>query len=98
MKLELLPPAYNLTLGGGATVREAYVAKRSAVLSGRFWVELAALAAIAALAGLQFFVAARFRRLVNPALALATLGLIVLTVSAVRLLSGEAVQLKAAKT
>ncbi len=98
MKLELLPPAYNLTLGGGATVREAYVAKRSAVLSGRLWVELAGLAAIAALAGLQSFAAARFRRLLNPALALATLGLIVLTVSAVRLLSGEAVHLQAAKT
>jgi hypothetical protein len=98
MQLELLPPAYNLTLGGGATVREAYVAKRSAVLSGRVWVGLAGLAAIAALVGLQAFVAARFRRRLNPALALATAGLIVLTVSAVRLLSGEAAQLQAAKT
>jgi hypothetical protein len=98
MKLELLPPAYNLTLGGGATVREAYVAKRSAVLSGRIWVALAGLAAIAALAGLQSFMAARFQRLLNPALALATLGLIVLTVSAVRLLSGEAAHLQVAKT
>ena len=35
MTLDLLPPAYNLTLEGGATVREAYAAKRSAVLAGR---------------------------------------------------------------
>jgi len=98
MKLELLPQAYNLTLEGGATVREAYAAKRAAVLSSRLWVALAGLAAIAALAGLQFFVAVRFRRLVNPALALATLGLIVLSPAAVRLLSGEAAQLQAAKT
>ncbi len=98
MQLELLPPAYNLTLGGGATVREAYAAKRSAVLSGRVWVALAGLAVFAALAGLQVFVAVRFRRRVNYALALATVGLIVLTVSAVRLLSGEAAQLEAAKT
>ena len=97
MKLELLPPAYNLTLEGGATVREAYVAKRAAVLSSRLWVALAGLAAIAALVGLQLFVAVRFRRLVNPALALATLGLIVLSPAAVRLLSGEAAQLQAAK-
>jgi hypothetical protein len=98
MKLELLPQAYNLTLEGGATVREAYTAKRAAVLSSRLWVALAGLAAIAALAGLHFFVAVRFRRLVNPALALATLGVIVLTLAAVGLLSGEAAQLQAAKT
>src|SRR5262245_29660936 len=98
MKLEVLPQAYNLTLEGGATVREAYAAKRAAVLTGRLWVALAGLAAIAALAGLQFFVAIRFRRLVNPALALATLGVIVLTLAAVGLLSGEATQLQAAKT
>jgi hypothetical protein len=98
MTLDLLPPAYNLTLEGGATVREAYVAKRSAVLSGRLWVALAGLAVIAALAVLQFFVATRFRRRLNLALAVATLGLIVLTVSAVRLLSGEAAHLQAAKT
>ena len=98
MTLELLPPAYNLTLEGGATVREAYVAKRSAVLSGRIWVALAGLAVIVALAGLQFFVAVRFRRWLNPWLAVATLGLIVLTASAVSLLSGEAAHLQAAKT
>jgi hypothetical protein len=98
MTLELLPPAYNLTLEGGATVREAYAAKRSAVLSGRLWVALAGLVVIAALAALQFFVAARFRRRLNPALAVATLGLLLLTVSAVRLLSDQAAHLQVAKT
>jgi hypothetical protein len=98
MTLELLPPAYNLTLEGGATVREAYVAKRSAVLSGRLWVALAGLAVIAALAGLQSFVAARFRRRLNAALAVATLGLLLLTISVVRLLSDQAAHLQAAKT
>src|SRR5512135_293666 len=98
MTLELLPPAYNLTLEGGATVRGAYAAKRSAVLSGRLWVALAGLAVIAALAALQYFVTVRFRRRLNFALAVATLGLIFLTVSAVRLLSGEAAHLEAAKT
>jgi hypothetical protein len=98
MTLDLLPPAYNLTLEGGATVREAYAAKRSALLAGRLWVGLAGLAVIAVLAALQFFVVACFRRRLNPALAVATLGLIVLTVSAVRLLSDEAAHLQAAKT
>src|SRR5262249_56739459 len=70
----------------------------AALWSSRLWVALAGLAAIAALAGLHFFVAVRFRRLVNPALALATLGVIVLTLAAVGLLSGEAAQLQAAKT
>ena len=98
MTQDLLPPAYNLTLEGGATVREAYAAKRSAVLAGRLWVGLAGLAVIAVLAALQFFVVARFRRRLNPALAVAMLGLIVLAVSAVRLLSDEAAHLQAAKT
>ena len=98
MKLELLPQAYNLTLAGGATVREAYEAERSVVLSGRMWVALAGLAVITALAGLQVFLVAHFRRRVNFALALATAGLIVLSVSAVRLVSGEAAQLEAAKS
>jgi hypothetical protein len=98
MKLELLPQAYNLTLAGGATVREAYEAGRSVVLSGRMWVALAGLAVITALAGLQVFLVAHFRRRVNFALAFATAGLIVLSVSAVRLVSSEATQLQAAKT
>jgi hypothetical protein len=98
MTLELLPPAYNLTLEGGATVREAYTAKRSAVLSGRLWVALAGLVVIAALVALQFFVAARFRRRLNPALVVATLGLLLLIVSAVRLLSDQAAHLQVAKT
>ena len=98
MTLELLPPAYNLTLEGGATVREAYAAKRSAVLSGRVWVALAGFAVIAVLVGLQFFVTARFRRRLNPALAVATLGLLLLTASAIRLLSDQAAHLQAAKT
>jgi hypothetical protein len=97
MKLELLPQAYNLTLAGGATVREAYEAKRSAASSGRVWVALTGLAVLAALAGLQLYLVARFRRRVNFALALATAGLIVLGVSSVRLLSGEAAQLQLAK-
>ena len=97
MKSQLLPQAYNLTLADGATVREAYEAKHSAVSSGRVQVALAGLAVLVALAGLQIFLAARFRRRVNFALALATAGLIVLGVSAVRLLSGEAAQLQLAK-
>jgi len=97
MKSQLLPQAYNLTLADGATVREAYEAKHSAVSSGRVQVALAGLAVLVALAGLQIFLAARFRRRVNFALALATAGLIVVGISAVRLLSGEAAQLQLAK-
>jgi hypothetical protein len=62
------------------------------------WVAFSGLVVAGALAGLQIFLMARFRRRVNYALALATAGLIVLSVSSVRLLSGEAAQLQAAKT
>jgi hypothetical protein len=61
-------------------------------------VALTGLAVLVALAGLQIYLVARFRRRVNFALALATAGLIVLGVSSLRLLSGEATQLQLAKT
>jgi hypothetical protein len=97
MKLELLPKAYNLTLDSGATVRQTYAAKRSAVLTGRAWVWLAGLVVVGVLAGAQVFLARRFRRVVNPALALATLVVLVLVVAGTGLLSAQADQLRRAK-
>jgi hypothetical protein len=97
MKLDLLPKAYNLTLDNGTIVRRTYEAKHSAVLDGRLWVAAAGLASIALLLGLQVFLSRRFRRLINPALALATLGTLGLVVVSVGLLSVEAGQLHKAK-
>jgi hypothetical protein len=97
MKLQVLPQAYNLTLDNGTKVRRTYEAKRSAVLAGRLWVGLAGLVLLAVLAGMQLYLTARFRRLVNPPLAVATAGVLVLVAVSVALLSGEAGKLRTAK-
>ncbi|MBX6768728.1 MAG: hypothetical protein IRY90_16530, partial [Actinomadura rubrobrunea] len=97
MKLELLPRAYNLTLDSGATVRQSYETDRAAVLAGRLRVGLTGALALVLLAALQVYLAARFRRLVNPALALATLGTLAFAVLGVGMLSAQAGHLKRAK-
>ncbi|MFL6054488.1 MAG: hypothetical protein ACJ72W_16450 [Actinoallomurus sp.] len=97
MKLDVLPKAYNLTLDNGTKVRRTYEAKRSAVLSGRVWVALTGLLLLVVLVGVQVYFATRFRRVVNPLLALATVGTLVLVVVSVALLSSEAGRLRTAK-
>ncbi|MCO5989020.1 hypothetical protein NE235_23210 [Actinoallomurus spadix] len=97
MKLDILPKAYNLTLDNGTKVRRTYEAKRSAVLHGRVWVALTGLLLVVVLVGMQIYFATRFRRMLNPALALATVGALVLAVVSVALLSTEAGRLRTAK-
>ncbi|WP_245667325.1 hypothetical protein [Actinomadura macra] len=97
MKLEILPKAYNITLDSGANVRQAYETKRSAVLSGRAWVvTTGAIVLLLLLAG-QVFLARTFRRVINPALALATLATVALVGVATGLLSAQAEHIKTAK-
>ncbi|WP_225993263.1 hypothetical protein [Actinomadura rudentiformis] len=97
MKMELLPKAYNLTLDSGATVRQSYESKRTAIESGRTWVVVTGALLLAALLVLQVYVAGRFRRLVNPALALATVVAFVLVAASTGLLSAQAGHLRKAK-
>lgn len=98
MTQELLPKAYNLTLDSGSIVRRTYEQKRGAVLIGRWTVGLSGLAAVALLVLFQVYLSARFRRLLNPALALATLVCLAFTVAGVLLLQSEAGYLRQAKT
>ncbi|MEU5875944.1 hypothetical protein [Spirillospora sp. NPDC047279] len=97
MKMELLPKAYNLTLDSGATVRQAYESKRTAIESGRTWVAFTGALLLAVLVVTQVYLAGRFRRLVNPALALATVVAFVLVAVSVGLLSAQAGHLRKAK-
>ncbi|MDL4813301.1 hypothetical protein [Actinomadura opuntiae] len=90
MKLELLPKAYNITLDTGAHVRQAYETKRSAVLAGRDWVIAAGALTLLLLVATQLYLARTFRRLLNPALVLATLGTAALAVVGAGLLSAQA--------
>jgi hypothetical protein len=97
MKLDVLPKAYNLTLDNGTTVRRTYEAKHSAVLAGRAWVLLAGAVMLVILVGLQFYLTVRFRRLVNPVLALATIVTLVTVAITVGVLTSEAGRLRTAK-
>jgi hypothetical protein len=97
MKAELLPKASNLTMGSAIIVNETYEAKRAAVLTGRTWVWRAGLVVVGVLVSAQVFLAWRFRRMLNPALALATLVTLVLVVASAGLLSAQADQLRRAK-
>jgi hypothetical protein len=97
MKLDLLPKAYNITLDSGTIVRHTYDEKRGRVLSGRIWVLLTGLALLAILVGLQLYLHARYRRIINPGLALATVLTLILVAATVTLLNGQARHLKTAK-
>lgn len=97
MKLELLPKAYNLTLDSGATVRQSYQAKRTSVLDARYWVLGAGVLALLVLVAGQFAMMREFRRLLNPGLALATVGTIILVAVGVGVLNAQAGHLLRAK-
>ncbi|TNY38304.1 hypothetical protein EIO00_03535 [Thermomonospora catenispora] len=97
MKLKLLPQAYNLTLESGSIVRKTYEREHSSLVAGRLWVLGSGLAVVAALAAVQVYLARRFRRLVNPALALATLGAVALTAAVAVLVGTQAGLLRKAK-
>ncbi|MFA1548835.1 hypothetical protein [Actinomadura chokoriensis] len=97
MKLQLLPKAYNITLDSGAHVRQSYETKRSAVLTGRAWVALTGLIVLLFLIATQLYLARTFRRVLNPALLLATLATIVLTSVGAGLLTAHAGHIKNAK-
>ncbi len=85
MKLELLPQAYNLTLTSATIVRHTYADEHSAVLAGRAEVLTAGGVLLALLVWLQLYLARIFRRVMNLALAFATV-CVVGGVSAVALL------------
>ncbi|MFC6880319.1 MULTISPECIES: hypothetical protein [Actinomadura] len=97
MKLELLPQAYNLTLDSGASVRQTYETKRSAVLDGRTWVAVTGVLLLAVLLAAQLYLARGFRRLVNPGLALATVATAALVVAGLGELSAQADHIRKAK-
>ncbi|GAA4238762.1 hypothetical protein GCM10022254_56030 [Actinomadura meridiana] len=97
MKLQLLPKAYNITLDTGAHVRQSYETKRSAVLAGRTWVAATGVIVLLFLIATQLYLARTFRRVLNPALVLATIATIALTAVATGLLTTHAGHIRTAK-
>ncbi|WP_232835489.1 hypothetical protein [Actinocorallia populi] len=97
MRQDILPKAYNLTLENASVVRRAYVDERSHVLRSRVAVGVTALVLLAVLAGLQVYLAYRFRRLLSPALAAATALTLVLGGWALLVLGSTSSHLRMAK-
>ncbi|GAB3659557.1 hypothetical protein GCM10027589_20750 [Actinocorallia lasiicapitis] len=98
MRLDLLPKAYNLTLESAAIVRETYATERANVTRARIAVALAGAALLGVLAAFQIYLARRFRRILNPPLALATVLALVLAIAAEIALGSAAGSLRRAKT
>ncbi|WUH99593.1 hypothetical protein OHR68_39910 [Spirillospora sp. NBC_00431] len=97
MKLQLLPKAYNITLDTGANVRQSYETKRSAVIAGRTWVVVTGVIVLLFLLATQLYLARTFRRVLNPALVLATLGAFALAGTGATMLTAQAGHIKKAK-
>ncbi|RJL32623.1 hypothetical protein [Bailinhaonella thermotolerans] len=97
MREELLPQAYNLTLESGTIVRRTHDETRVALFLGRWGMAAAAVAALGCLVALQVFLARRFRRLIGPALLLATVVTAVYACAGIAALGGAAETLTRAK-
>ncbi len=97
MATGVLPAAASLTSANANTLDAAYGQHRAAALDGRVLVLGLGLAVAAALAGLQVYLALRYRRLVNPALAAATLLACGLAIAGAVQLGAQANHLKVAK-
>ncbi|MFI0372188.1 hypothetical protein ACH35V_30365 [Actinomadura sp. 1N219] len=97
MTEDLLPKANNLTLAGAADVEASYGDPLSRMKSGRIWVLVLGLTVLVALAGLQVYLAKRFRRVISLFLVAAALGTTALTAAAASLLATEADYVQMAK-
>jgi hypothetical protein len=93
----ILPSARSLTNQNTATLDAVYQAKRYDVWYGALWVALCGAALLAVLVGLQIYFAVRYRRILSPALAGATLIAVVLVTASAVELSAAAGQLHVAK-
>lgn len=93
----ILPSARSLTDQNTAALDRTYLAKRSAALFGAVRVALCGLALLAIMVSLQFYLLVRYRRLINPALAAATLVAVTLVAASVIGLYAQAGHLRVAK-
>jgi hypothetical protein len=95
---QILPSARQLTSANAAALDATYNAKRALALRGLIIVLIIGLALIALLIGAQFYISATHRRLLNPALATATLLGVILTGAGATLLGAQANHLYVAKS
>ena len=97
MSTSILPQVSALTSINSSTLDAAYQAKRSDALTGIWLVAALGVVLLASVAGLQVYLAARYRRLLSPALAAATLAGLGLVIAGSAQLAAEAGHLRVAK-
>ncbi|WP_370096960.1 hypothetical protein [Streptacidiphilus sp. MAP12-20] len=97
MRQQLLPSAEQLLKANDGAFEQSYTSERAALGTAGTWLLLLGGGALIALVGLQVWLALRFRRIVNPALAAATLLTVALLGMAGSFLSGEGQDLKTAR-
>jgi hypothetical protein len=97
LNAQLLPAAHRLTDQHARALDATYQTQRDATRSTRTLVIVACAILLAILLGLQLYLARRFRRIINPAVAAATVLVTLGTVLGVGLLSDEAEHLRVAK-
>jgi hypothetical protein len=97
MRTTILPSVSSLTSVSASKLNASYADGRSTVRTTLGVVIAAGVALIAVLVALQLYLSARFRRLVTPALAAATLVAAALVITAATRLSAESGHLKVAK-
>ena len=97
MQSQILPSAQSLTTAGDAHLDVSYASGKSAALTGLAWAAALLVLLLAVLAGLQAYLSRRFRRLVNPALALATLLVLIGGIGTVARFYGEYTHLHVAR-
>jgi len=93
----LLPAAQDLTDRNARALEDTYQSQRGTTLTLRRWVAVIGAVLLAVLVVLQVYLYRRFHRVLNPALALATLLALGFTVAGAGLLGGEAEHLRVAK-
>jgi hypothetical protein len=97
MATTILPSVSSLTSVSAAKLNTSYTDGTSTAWTAAGLVIGAGVALIALLVALQFYLSARFRRLLSPALAAATLVAVALVITSATRLSAEAGHLKVAK-
>jgi hypothetical protein len=97
LRAQLLPASQDLTNRNAAILQRTYESDRGQALAGRDWVLLIGVVVLVAVIALQVYLARRFHRWINPAMAAATLIAAALVIAGVRLTSGEAQYLYVAK-
>jgi hypothetical protein len=97
LKTSILPAARNLTTANAAALDSTYQAKHSLAERGVVLVLILGVALLALLIGAQAFISARHRRTLNPALAGATLIILLLSALGAASLAAQASHLHVAK-